>query len=448
MFVHHQNQARGVWSWVWRLETPAVLYAAKSTEDTRGSIPTQLDDGRDMAEREGWESRAIRRRSRDALDAAIVVRSSLRRWRTPSEIAPCVLVSSTPTGSPAATAARPATSESSTSGRSRPTSSCARSRTTRRSQPAADVRDGRAQRGGLPPQVARGRRPGCGAARRPASRTAARAVRLPLRERRLVVVDAEAAIVRRIFSEFLAGRSLTAIARGLHQDGMPTLRGGLWRQSTVGGILRTRLRRPDQNGDELFHGDMSRSIDQDDWQRAQDDAAARRAEGPRPAAEGPPPVPRRDAALRMRRGDGAPHERRLRDVLLQRPQKFGRTSATIPHLRRVDIDEPVYRYFEQVGLDVEATRASSRTPATARWRSRALREQARAGGPAAPRRLARVRRDYMDGKLGAEDWPSSAPSSPPRPRPPTRRPPGSNSSEAEVRRNRAMFDAEQATLER
>ncbi len=33
----------------------AVLYAAKSTEDKRGSIPTQLADARAMAEREGWE---------------------------------------------------------------------------------------------------------------------------------------------------------------------------------------------------------------------------------------------------------------------------------------------------------------------------------------------------------------------------------------------------------
>ncbi len=33
----------------------AVLYAAKSTEDLRGSIATQLDDCRAFAEREGWE---------------------------------------------------------------------------------------------------------------------------------------------------------------------------------------------------------------------------------------------------------------------------------------------------------------------------------------------------------------------------------------------------------
>ena len=31
-----------------------MIYAAKSTEDKHGSIPTQLEDCRQMAEREGW----------------------------------------------------------------------------------------------------------------------------------------------------------------------------------------------------------------------------------------------------------------------------------------------------------------------------------------------------------------------------------------------------------
>jgi DNA invertase Pin-like site-specific DNA recombinase len=34
----------------------AVIYAAKSTEDRHGSIPTQLEDAREMCEREGWEA--------------------------------------------------------------------------------------------------------------------------------------------------------------------------------------------------------------------------------------------------------------------------------------------------------------------------------------------------------------------------------------------------------
>jgi hypothetical protein len=84
---------------------------------------------------------------------------------------------------------------------------------------------------------------------------------------------------------------------------------------------------------------------------------------------------------------------------------FGRDFCDMPHLRRADIDTAVYRYFEQVGLDIEATR---RTIADARDRKlteiRALREQAEREVRLADERLARVRRDYTDGRLVAEDW--------------------------------------------
>src|SRR6266571_3857650 len=38
-----------------RTSVPAVIYAAKSTDDKHGSIPTQLADCRAMANRERWE---------------------------------------------------------------------------------------------------------------------------------------------------------------------------------------------------------------------------------------------------------------------------------------------------------------------------------------------------------------------------------------------------------
>src|SRR5262245_42547333 len=34
--------------------TPAVIYAAKSTQDRHDSIPTQLAEARDMADENGW----------------------------------------------------------------------------------------------------------------------------------------------------------------------------------------------------------------------------------------------------------------------------------------------------------------------------------------------------------------------------------------------------------
>jgi hypothetical protein len=85
--------------------------------------------------------------------------------------------------------------------------------------------------------------------------------------------------------------------------------------------------------------------------------------------------------------------------------KLGRDFCSMPTLRRVDIDSAVFRYFGQVGLDVEETR---RSIAEARDRKLAevwaLREQAEHEARRAEERLARVRRDYTDGKLDADDW--------------------------------------------
>src|SRR4051794_30931581 len=87
----------------------------------------------------------------------------------------------------------------------------------------------------------------------------------------LIVVEAEAVIVRRIFGAHLAGRSITAIARELQRDGVPTLRGGPWRQSTVSGLLRnpTYIGLIRYDG-ETFPGHHEALIDPATWRRAQD----------------------------------------------------------------------------------------------------------------------------------------------------------------------------------
>lgn len=60
--------------------------------------------------------------------------------------------------------------------------------------------------------------------------------------------EAQAAIVRRIFREFVAGQSARAIAIALNADGIPSPRGGKWTDSTIrgdakrgNGILKNRL---------------------------------------------------------------------------------------------------------------------------------------------------------------------------------------------------------------
>jgi DNA invertase Pin-like site-specific DNA recombinase len=58
---------------------------------------------------------------------------------------------------------------------------------------------------------------------------------------RLAVSEAEAAVVRRIFREFLAGRGIHAIAAGLNRDGLRPRRSAGWRADGVARILTNPL---------------------------------------------------------------------------------------------------------------------------------------------------------------------------------------------------------------
>ena len=68
------------------------------------------------------------------------------------------------------------------------------------------------------------------------------------KKRQLEIVDAEAAIVRRIFSDYVAGKSPRAIAGALNAEGVRPPRGARWNASTINGsgqrgngILRNEL---------------------------------------------------------------------------------------------------------------------------------------------------------------------------------------------------------------
>lgn len=55
---------------------------------------------------------------------------------------------------------------------------------------------------------------------------------------RRTIVEAEAAVVRRIFAEFLNGRSARQIAQGLNAEGVPAPNGRKWGASTINGNVR------------------------------------------------------------------------------------------------------------------------------------------------------------------------------------------------------------------
>jgi hypothetical protein len=93
------------------------------------------------------------------------------------------------------------------------------------------------------------------------------------------------------------------------------------------------------------------------------------------------------------------------EVYLCGGRSSGQTTCTQSAVQRAAVDSAVLAYFERVGLDVEATRAELAERATReRAEIRALRGEAERELVKAQERLERVRRDYQDGGLDADDW--------------------------------------------
>jgi hypothetical protein len=86
-------------------------------------------------------------------------------------------------------------------------------------------------------------------------------------------------------------------------------------------------------------------------------------------------------------------------------RRSGTTTCTQGAVPRAAVDSAVLDYFERVGLDLDATRAELTERASQeRGEIQALRGQAERQAAQAQERLDRVRRDYQDGRLEAEDW--------------------------------------------
>lgn len=86
----------------------------------------------------------------------------------------------------------------------------------------------------------------------------------------LMVVASEAEIVRRIFREYVAGRSQQAIARGLNGDDVPTQQGRQWYQGSVRAILvNPTYRGKIPHGDDEYDGQHEAIVDDELWAKAQ-----------------------------------------------------------------------------------------------------------------------------------------------------------------------------------
>jgi DNA invertase Pin-like site-specific DNA recombinase len=200
----------------------------------------------------------------------------------------------------------------------------------------------------------------------------------------LVIDPAEAAVVRRIFEETVAGRSQRQVARDFERDAIPTKRGGNWSQPIVRRILNNptyRGVRVDTEGRE-YPGEQEAIVSDDLWRRAQDlrDALARTKGGGR----GQAPLGRhlfRHGLLRCGRCGEAMVPRSIRPrsktgkwgewYLCYRRVRLGPDGCSRTPVAREPVDSAVLDFFQHVALDVEEIKqelaeASDRALAEAR----------------------------------------------------------------------------------
>lgn len=219
----------------------------------------------------------------------------------------------------------------------------------------------------------------------------------------LVIVPAEAEIVHRIFTEYVGGRSMTAIAQGLHRDHVKTKKGATWRQAQISGIVRNPIYIGKvKNRDDVFDGVHEPIIDMPLWDRAAQQIAAM------PKKRGR--LPKRDIYLFGRGflrcavcGDAmSPRTKDNYESYVCNGRIHGCKTGAV---RRQDIDEGVLAHFEQTALDLDGTReqivaAMDRKVAEAK----ALLVAADREAQQAAARLAKVKRDYTHSDLTAAEW--------------------------------------------
>jgi site-specific DNA recombinase len=224
----------------------------------------------------------------------------------------------------------------------------------------------------------------------------------------LVPVPAQAAIVQRVFTEYVAGAAQREIERGLIADGIPSATGGMWRLGTVSRMLRRveyigKVRGPSGT---VYPGLHDAIIETETYERAQRRLATTRKSG----------VRRNTATGHLLRGRMlqcgycratmiARTDKGLGRYVCATRKERGVDACRMPVVPREMVEQPLLQYFDGALLDLRATRDQVITAMAARRaETNALRHEADRQVALAESRLARVRRDYQDGALAATDW--------------------------------------------
>jgi DNA invertase Pin-like site-specific DNA recombinase len=382
--------------------TKAILYAAKSTEDKHGSIPTQLEDCYELAEREGWEvvgqftdegfSAYSGNRGPDLERAkALAARVAQERGGI------CFLVAQHSDRLARGAGDKPGAADSLVEIWHAMRRQNVHLRSVQNDAMLSDPllvaaasklaheesqRKSEAVRAGMKRTREAGKWTG-----------GSPAFGLEVRDGELVPMKSRIPIVKRMFAEYVAGRSQLAITRGLVADGVPTAKGGDWHQGTVRSILA--------NPAYVKLG----MIDQETWDKAE----AMRKSRARTYGRGRPPAGQhlfRKGMLRCQCGEAmVPRTDGPREVYRCYGRHRDFDSCSMAPIPRELIDSAVYSYFESVGLDVKETRqqlADSREAKLAEVS--ALLEQAQRAERQAVEAHERIRSDYKRGALPADEW--------------------------------------------
>lgn len=230
----------------------------------------------------------------------------------------------------------------------------------------------------------------------------------PSPESFLALDEAQARVVRRVYEEFLAGASHREIAAGLVRDGIPAPKGGLWSQSTVKSTLKRKLYTgviEDKDGNEI-EGEHPAIIDRVTFDRAQRSSKTQARKGGRPSNGGhlltggllkcgecgstmnPRTTPRGRAYY-----------------VCSRRNDLGKEHCSQPSVDRRWVDEPLMIWLTEHALDVEETRRQVEERAALVLTSvRRAVQAADSELATADARFDRVQRDYQDRRISPEDW--------------------------------------------
>jgi site-specific DNA recombinase len=230
--------------------------------------------------------------------------------------------------------------------------------------------------------------------------------------KQLLPVEPQAGIVRRIFQEYAAGRSQGQICAALNGDKITSPgKKPVWIPSTISRITGrvTYAGKLEMNG-EVFEGQHAPIIDAGLWEKVQSLRCANKhvrgkGKGRKPAThlfiQGHLRCALCSGIMLPRTDTRSGREY----YMCSTRSELGKEACAMRNVPRLPVDQAVFDYFSDVGIDLDATRERLLTTLTAKQNeTKQLLRAAQKAERGAAAAIERVKDDYAAGKIEAEDW--------------------------------------------